>query len=216
MTVRIRVSTWRFDLAMRLAQAGVWFLSLFPRFPWAQKAALAIYAVMLRNGLRLLRFRFEKDELPAHLSADERAIITMLEREAKLAQWVLGVLVALMLVLFLVGCAHPRTPDPRPTPPPVLSAHLVAFPQVTIAWRPVTLRAWVDDPDSVFPCPSWTWTWPNGTHTGRSEDCDPEERATRHYGGTFIIPLPSGLHLFRIEFRSQGRSLVAQTEVPVR
>lgn len=137
------------------------------------------------------------------------------ERIAWLAVMAVAVLAGLFILATSIGCGHGRTPDHRPLPPPVLSAHLTAFPPITIAGRAVTLRAWVDDPKATFPCPSWLWTWPNGTHTGRTEDCDPEERATRHWGGTFIVALPSGLHLFRVEFRSQGRELVASTTVEV-
>lgn len=107
------------------------------------------------------------------------------------------------------ACAHARPPDLRPELPPKLSAHLAVFPPLTIAWQPVTLRAWVDDPEGVFPCPSVTWTWPNGTHSSHSEDCDPEARETRHSGGFYRVPLPSGEWDFRVDFESQGRRLVA-------
>lgn len=212
-SVRLRVSTWRFIIAIRLAQSVVWLLALFPSFPWAQRAALAIYAFVLRNGLRLLRFRFVDEEPPA--PTVEEALARIEKADDRIAAAFAAIVFALLVAFFLIGCATRRAPDPRPTPPPVLSAHLTAFPQITISGRPVTLRAWVDDPEAVFPCPSWIWTWPNGTHSGRTEDCDPEERATRHWGGTFIIPLPSGRHLFRVEFRSQGRELRAEKTVEV-
>ena len=210
MTVRLRVSTWRFTVAIRLAQAAVWLLDLFPRFPWVERAAMAIYLGMVHIGFGLLRFRFEQDSQPTLEEELERIEKT----DDRIAMAFAAIAFALPLVFFLSGCATGRKPDHRP-PPPVLSAHLTAFPPITIAGRPVTLRAWVDDPEAVFPCPSYVWTWPNGTHTGRTEDCDPEERRTRHYGGTFIVALPSGEHVFRVAFRSQGRELRAETPVEV-
>jgi hypothetical protein len=213
MAVRLRVSTWRFTPAIRVAQAAVWLLAVLPSAPWVARAVVGIYQGVLRIGPRLLRFRFVKaDPTPPTV---EEALARIEKTDDRIAMTFAAIVFALLVVLFLSGCAARREPDPRPTPPPVLSAHLTAFPPITIARRPVTLRAWVDDPEAVFPCPSWLWTWPNGTHSGRSEDCDPDERATRHYGGTFIVALPSGLHLFRVEFRSQGRELRAETSVEV-
>lgn len=136
------------------------------------------------------------------------------ERIAGAALVIIAIVVGLMVLFSAIGCAHQRNPDFRPAPPPRIEAHLTATPPITIAGHPVTLVAWLDDPEARVKCPSITWTWPNGTRSSHTSDCDPDEMVTRHQEikrGS----LPAGDHLFQVLFAAAGREWRASVEVPV-
>ncbi len=126
----------------------------------------------------------------------------------------LPVLYLMATALALAGCAQHRAPGLRPAPPARIEAHLDAIPPITIAGHLVTLVAWLDDPEAKVKCPSIIWTWPNGTRSSHTSDCDPDEAVTRHQEIKQGI-LGSGEHLFRVLFASAGREWRAAVTVPV-
>jgi hypothetical protein len=135
------------------------------------------------------------------------------ERDELTAALAIALIIA--IASLLAGCAHyERKPDHRPDRPAKIEAHLTAMPPITIAGRLVTLHAWLDDPEATVRCPGITWTWPNGTHSSHTADCDPEERITRHSEIKFGR-MPQGDHQFRVTFDSAGHEWTAETTVEV-
>jgi hypothetical protein len=96
-----------------------------------------------------------------------------------------------------------------------IEAHLSAFPPITIAGHLVTLYAWLDDPDGIISCPTITWTWPNGTQSSHTADCDPATAAEQLHSDVQHGRLPAGEHHFRIAFGFEGREWAAERTVPV-
>lgn len=111
----------------------------------------------------------------------------------------------LVALLVAAGCAHAR---------PRIEAHLDATPAVTIAGQVVTLHAWLADPFAAVRCPGITWTWPDGTRSSDTEDCDPDERETRH-SDFKQGALPSGVYRFGVAFDFEGHRWSAGIEVNV-
>lgn len=136
------------------------------------------------------------------------------ERIAGLVLLAVALLASLFFLATFIGCAHQRKPDFRPAPPPRIEAHLTATPPITIAGHVVTLVAWLDDPEAQVKCPTVTWTWPNGTRSSHTSDCDPDEAVTRHQE-IKRGALGGGDHLFQVLFASAGREWRASVEVPV-
>lgn len=123
-------------------------------------------------------------------------------------------LTAAALLSGVTGCAHARTPDLRPAPPARVQAHLDVIPPITIAGHAVMLVAWLDDPEAVVRCPTIEWTWPDGTRSSHTSDCDPDERVTRHQDIRHGTAYP-GEHHFAVRFASAGREWRAQAVLPV-
>lgn len=113
-----------------------------------------------------------------------------------------------MATAALMACS-PRLPVGR------VEAHLDAMPPITIAGHPVMLHAWLDDPASVVHCPTITWTWPNGTRSSHTEDCDPTDFVTRHSEVKKIDRIPAGDQEFRVDFEASGRDWAANVTVRV-
>lgn len=181
--VKLRVSTWRFTLAVRFAQATLWCFVYLPG--WLRPIPVLLIAAIRRATLRLISFR------------------------------VSAALVVLAILGATCACAHQRTPDLRPAPPARIEAHVVATPALTIAHRPVTLRAWLDDPDRQVRCPGSEWLYPNSTRSYHVGDCDPDVAIERHYADPRVLWLGSGEYVFRITFDASGRSWSAETTVQV-
>jgi hypothetical protein len=125
-----------------------------------------------------------------------------------------AIVVGLLVVFFLTGCAHHRAPDLRPAPPARIEAHLDAIPPITIAGHLVTLVAWLDDPEALIKCPTITWIWPNGTRSSHTADCDPDEVVTRHQE-IKQGKLGPGEHLFQVLFAAAGREWRASCPLEV-
>jgi hypothetical protein len=117
-------------------------------------------------------------------------------------------------IVVLAGCAHHRVPDLRPAPPERLEAHLTAFPELPLAHRPVTLTAWLNDPQSEFPCPGVEWVSPFG-RSYHAAECHDGEPATRHSGGLRVYTLGTGTYEFRVAFDFNGRVISAARTVEV-
>lgn len=146
-------------------------------------------------------------------SLDE--FMAQIKREERIDRYILALLVAvILLVVCLTGCSSHRAPDLRPAPPAHIEAHLDAIPPITIAGHLVTLVAWLDDPEAQVKCPSITWTWPNGTRSSHTADCDPDEVVTRHQE-IKQGKLSAGDWLFQVLFAAAGREWRAAVTVPV-
>jgi hypothetical protein len=125
-----------------------------------------------------------------------------------------GLPAVLAIVALGIACAARRAPDPRPAPAPKLAARLDHFPPIGIAGQVFTLHAVLDDPQGTVHCPTVTWTWPNGTRSSHTSDCDPDERVTRH-SDLQRGRLGSGEHHFAVTFDSEGHAWSAETVVEV-
>lgn len=125
-----------------------------------------------------------------------------------------ALLLACLALLFVVGCARHRAPDLRPEPPEKLEAHLTAFPEIAIAHQSVKLVAWLNDPESEFPCPGVEWIWPFGRSYNAGE-CHDGERITRHSGGLRVFTRSAGVYVFQVAFDSNGRVIRAARTVEV-
>lgn len=138
------------------------------------------------------------------------------ERVAGLALLLIALVVGVVFLVSSIGCAHAHdlVPDHRLARPGRIEAHLTATPPITIAGHVVTLVAWLDDPEAQVKCPSITWTWPNGTRSSHTSDCDPDESVTRHQE-IKRGALGAGDHLFQVAFASAGREWRAAITVPV-
>jgi hypothetical protein len=113
-----------------------------------------------------------------------------------------------------IGCAAHRAPDARPAPAPRLQARLDHFPPIGIAGQVFTFHAVLDDPQGIVHCPTITWTWPNGTRSSHTSDCDPRragDAALRLQRGR----LGAGEHHFAVTFDSEGHAWSAETVVEV-
>jgi hypothetical protein len=116
---------------------------------------------------------------------------------------------AAVVLAMLAGCAH--APACRPAR---IEATITCFTPITIARHPVVLIARLVDPESAVSCPRITWTWPDGTHSSRLGDCDPDDRTSGHVDIVRAI-LPAGHQQFSVTFDSGGREWSAQRTVEV-
>jgi hypothetical protein len=147
--------------------------------------------------------------------AELQALIDQIHRDdGRLAGRVILAIGILLAAMFLAGCSSHRAPDTRPAPPPRIEARLKVYPEIGIAGQRFTLLAELVDPRGEVPCPSITWTWPNGTQSSHTTDCDPTTAELLH-SDVQHGRLPAGEHHFRVAFGFEGREWAAEKTVPV-
>jgi hypothetical protein len=144
-----------------------------------------------------------------------QALIDQIHRDdARLTGRVILAIGIALAAMFFASCSSHRAPDLRAAPPARIEARLKVYPEIGIAGQRFTLLAELVDPRAEVICPSITWTWPNGTRSGHTEDCDPETREVLH-SDVQRGALPAGEHHFRVAFGFEGREWKAEKTVPV-